>query len=263
MHPSTGMRAVNEIDQIARFEIRGMPHVGGGEERHPRRAAGHERVRGGAAARADRPAAQLPHDCCRPVRARRSASVARRIARCSGAKFFHDRLRRVGRAQLPRRLAGRRRGELPAPIRDYVDKTRRALFPCRRGVVCGDRDRRQRRRARRDREAGDSAIRFFGLFLPPGHLIHIDEWMNTPIYPNSTERLQSGQAIQVDIIPGDGLGVFHLEYRGRHRPSRRTGTRRIRGAAPGCVVAHRSAARVHGGRGRQSASSRRFYRYAT
>ena len=28
---------------------------------------------------------------------------------------------------------------------------------------------------------------FFQLVLNPGHLIHIDEWMNTPVYPGSTE----------------------------------------------------------------------------
>ena len=45
---------------------------------------------------------------------------------------------------------------------------------------------------------------FFNLILNPGHLIHIDEWMNTPIYPGSTETLRAGQAIQCDIIPAAG-----------------------------------------------------------
>ena len=40
--------------------------------------------------------------------------------------------------------------------------------------------------------------------LNPGHLIHIDEWMNTPVYPGSTERFVSSQAIQCDIIPAVG-----------------------------------------------------------
>ena len=51
---------------------------------------------------------------------------------------------------------------------------------------------------------------FFGVFLNPGHLIHLDEWMNTPIYPGSTERLQSGQAIQLDIIPATGSPYFTI-----------------------------------------------------
>jgi Xaa-Pro aminopeptidase len=45
---------------------------------------------------------------------------------------------------------------------------------------------------------------FFNLILNPGHLIHLDEWMNTPVYPNSRETLKSGQAIQCDIIPAAG-----------------------------------------------------------
>ena len=49
---------------------------------------------------------------------------------------------------------------------------------------------------------------FFGLILNPGHLIHIDEWMNTPIYLNSTETLRSHQAIQLDIIPATGSAYF-------------------------------------------------------
>jgi hypothetical protein len=49
---------------------------------------------------------------------------------------------------------------------------------------------------------------FFGLILNPGHLIHIDEWMNTPIYRNSTETLHSHQAVQLDIIPATGSAYF-------------------------------------------------------
>jgi hypothetical protein len=49
---------------------------------------------------------------------------------------------------------------------------------------------------------------FFNVALNPGHLIHLDEWVNTPIYPNSKERLQSGQAIQLDIIPATGTPYF-------------------------------------------------------
>lgn len=49
---------------------------------------------------------------------------------------------------------------------------------------------------------------FFGLILNPGHLIHIDEWMNTPIYRHSQETLRSHQAIQLDIIPATGSSYF-------------------------------------------------------
>lgn len=41
----------------------------------------------------------------------------------------------------------------------------------------------------------------FGIFLNPGHLIHLDEWLSSPIYPGSDVPLRSGMAIQVDVIP--------------------------------------------------------------
>jgi hypothetical protein len=41
----------------------------------------------------------------------------------------------------------------------------------------------------------------FGIFLNPGHLIHLDEWVSSPIYSGSTIPLHSGMAIQVDVIP--------------------------------------------------------------
>ena len=42
----------------------------------------------------------------------------------------------------------------------------------------------------------------FGLFLNPGHLIGLDEWMSSPIYQGSVEPLASGMALQMDVIPG-------------------------------------------------------------
>jgi len=41
----------------------------------------------------------------------------------------------------------------------------------------------------------------FGIYLNPGHLIHLDEWISSPIYKNSKIKLRSGMAMQVDIIP--------------------------------------------------------------
>lgn len=37
--------------------------------------------------------------------------------------------------------------------------------------------------------------------LNPGHLIGDEEWMSSPIYPESEERIQSGMLFQTDIIP--------------------------------------------------------------
>jgi len=40
-----------------------------------------------------------------------------------------------------------------------------------------------------------------GPALNPGHLIHLDEWVNSPFFIGSPHRLRSGMALQCDIIP--------------------------------------------------------------
>ncbi|HUG63027.1 MAG TPA: M24 family metallopeptidase [Methylomirabilota bacterium] len=41
----------------------------------------------------------------------------------------------------------------------------------------------------------------YGIALNPGHLIHHDEWLSSPIFPGSDMPLRSGMAMQVDVIP--------------------------------------------------------------
>ena len=49
---------------------------------------------------------------------------------------------------------------------------------------------------------------FFGIFLNPGHQLHLDEWVNSPIYAGSDIALASGMAFQVDVIPATGTDYF-------------------------------------------------------
>ena len=49
---------------------------------------------------------------------------------------------------------------------------------------------------------------FFGIFLNPGHQIHLDEWVNSPVAAGSRIELRSGMAMQVDIIPATGTDHF-------------------------------------------------------
>ena len=56
-----------------------------------------------------------------------------------------------------------------------------------------------------DRHLGDP---FFGISLNPGHQIHLDEWVNSPVSRGSTIQLRSGMALQVDIIPATGTDYF-------------------------------------------------------
>jgi hypothetical protein len=49
---------------------------------------------------------------------------------------------------------------------------------------------------------------FFGVKLNPGHYIHLDEWVSSPIYSGSQIELKSGAALQVDVIPATGTPYF-------------------------------------------------------
>jgi Xaa-Pro aminopeptidase len=97
--------------------------------------------------------------------------------------------------------------ELPDEIRDYVDRLVGPYFGAvvewyetlRVGLPGGA------LQAVVDRHLGDP---FFGIFLNPGHQIHLDEWVNSPISPGSAIPLRSGMAFQVDIIPATGGPYF-------------------------------------------------------
>jgi hypothetical protein len=49
---------------------------------------------------------------------------------------------------------------------------------------------------------------FFGVGLNPGHNIHLDEWMHSPMKKNGKLKLVSGMALQCDIIPATGTDYF-------------------------------------------------------
>ncbi len=97
--------------------------------------------------------------------------------------------------------------ELPEPIRDYVDRLVGPYFAAiaewyaaiRIGQTGGALFEIIERRL------GDP---FFGIFLNPGHQLHLDEWVNSPIFAGSQIELRSGMAFQVDVIPATGTPYF-------------------------------------------------------
>ena len=97
--------------------------------------------------------------------------------------------------------------ELPAGISDYVDRLVGPYFEAiaewygalRVGQTGGALYKIVRR------HLGDP---FFGVSLNPGHQIHLDEWVNSPIGPGSQVELRSGMAFQVDVIPATGTDYF-------------------------------------------------------
>lgn len=52
----------------------------------------------------------------------------------------------------------------------------------------------------------------YGWTLNPGHLSADEEWMSSPVYPQSTESIESGMLFQIDIIPSvSGYGGVSCE----------------------------------------------------
>jgi hypothetical protein len=97
--------------------------------------------------------------------------------------------------------------ELPAPIGDYIERLVAPYFEAvaawYEGLHIG-----QTGGALYDavmRKLGDP---FFGIFLNPGHLIGLDEWINSPFAAGSTIELRSGMAFQADVIPATGTDYF-------------------------------------------------------
>jgi len=97
--------------------------------------------------------------------------------------------------------------ELPVGIRDYVDRLVAPYFQAiaewYRAIRVGQRG--GVLQAIVDRRLGDP---FFGIFLNPGHQLHLDEWVSSPIYPGSGVELRSGMVLQVDVIPATGTEYF-------------------------------------------------------
>jgi hypothetical protein len=103
--------------------------------------------------------------------------------------------------------------ELPADIRDYADRLVGPYFEAiaewygalhvgqTGGVLWSI----------IDRHLGDP---FFGIFLNPGHLIGLDEWVHSPVARGSEVALRSGMAMQVDVIPATGTDYFTTNIEG-------------------------------------------------
>lgn len=90
--------------------------------------------------------------------------------------------------------------DLPAAARDYVDAFAGPYFTAmvewfrllRIGTPGGELDRLIREQLPFNR---------FGIAINAGHLIHLDEWLSSPVYPGSTDPIQSGMVMQADVIP--------------------------------------------------------------
>ncbi|WP_417309197.1 aminopeptidase P family N-terminal domain-containing protein [Devosia sp.] len=201
MHPSTGLRATNEVAQIAQFEFSAV--------------AASEAVK--ALIAGIRPGMSefdairlmglgvLPHTCHTMLS---SGEGLAGLSSPSGRELLPGDpvTTAVG---YPGGLSSRLgwlaadAQDLPENARDYVERLAGPYFACAAewyetigiGVTGGEIDALVRR------HLGGS---FFNLILNPGHLTHLDEWLSTPVYPGSTEQFTSGNMVQCDIIPAVG-----------------------------------------------------------
>lgn len=201
MHSVKGLRAVNEIDQLAQFEFSAVA----ASEAIKRLIAN---VRPGMREFALVETMRLnglPHACHTML-----STGSRLVGLDSPSSRIIDKGDPLTTAvgywgALSSRVGWVAAGpeDLPEAARDYVERLAAPYFECAAewyetigiGVAGGTIDALVRKRL--DTE-------FFRLALNPGHLIHIDEWMNTPVYPGSSEAFMSGQAVQIDIIPAVG-----------------------------------------------------------
>ncbi len=94
----------------------------------------------------------------------------------------------------------RNKAGLPTSARDYVEQFAAPYFAAmdewfsmmRPGVIGGEIYKMIHRLLPDD---------LFGITLNPGHLIHLDEWLSSPITPESSIPLASGMVMQSDVIP--------------------------------------------------------------
>ena len=227
--PADGLRIINEVDQLAAFEYAACQTSDGVRrlllglrpgmtEREAVRLLGWNgtplschlmltagpRATLGLLSPSDR-----PHRAGRPV---------------------HGRVRHLGRADLPGRASSSRTPpSCPRGIADYVERLVAPYFEAvaewyealHIGLTGGT------LQAIIDRRLGDP---FFGIFLNPGHQLHLDEWVNSPVCPGSTIELRSGMAFQVDIIPATGTDYFTTNIEDGLALADEASARRDRGA---------------------------------
>lgn len=199
MHPANGLRAINDVDQIAYFEFAAtyasqalrnvlfgikagmtefeavtlMAQPGLPLSCHLMLSSG------------DRASLGLPSPSLKKMQRGDKTTMAYGIWGALNA--------RAG-------WLARDENDLPDDVQDYVDKLVKPYFTAIAewyetvgiGVTGGA------LYSVIQKHMGDP---FFGIGLNPGHLIHLDEWVHSPIYEGSTMTLQSGMAIQVDVIP--------------------------------------------------------------
>lgn len=206
MHPQDGLRCVNEAEQIACFE--------------------HAATKTSSAIRdfiqGLRPG-MSEHEACRNMRLdgamqsvhiNMSSGPRARYGLCSPSNRVIERGDAIvlgyglpGALNCRAGFVAERAEELPPGIHDYIERLVAPYFAAAVawyetigiGVAGG---------TLHDAVMSRLADPFFGIGLNPGHLIHLDEWVHSPVRKGSRFTLRSGMALQCDIIPATGTAWF-------------------------------------------------------
>ncbi|WP_313260641.1 M24 family metallopeptidase [Lacrimispora sp.] len=90
--------------------------------------------------------------------------------------------------------------ELPRSQKDYLE---RVVYPYYNAVVAWLENLRINKSGKEIYQVIETVLpkEQYGWSLNPGHLTADEEWMSSPIYPGSENRIQSGMIFQIDIIP--------------------------------------------------------------
>jgi Creatinase/Prolidase N-terminal domain len=206
MHPESGLRVINEADQLAAFEAAAT--------RTSRAVLGVIRsIRPGMSEYEALTAMQLDgfpqsthvNFCSGPRAKYGLPSPNFRVMETGDPIAFGIGL--MGALNCRCGFLAHSENDLPAEIRDYVPKLVAPYFEAvvawyeaiGIGVEGG---------AVYDAVMSRIGDPFFGIGLNPGHLIHLDEWVHSPVKKGSRQRFASGMAVQCDIIPATGTPWF-------------------------------------------------------
>jgi hypothetical protein len=206
MNPDGGLRIDNDIDQIAAFEF-GASHASAAVSRllHGVRAGMTELEASQTMQPILLPFSYHPTMLSGPNAAYGVASASDRVLEigdpvCVGLGYWGGNTARAG-------FLVNDASQLPDGAGDYLEKLAAPYYATaaawyetiRIGLTAGE---------LYDVTFSRIGDPFFGVYLNPGHFIHLDEWPSSPVSEGSGVVFKSGNAIQLDIIPITG-SMYH------------------------------------------------------
>ena len=206
MHPAEGLRTINEADQIACFEYAATKTSAALRRFILGVRPGMTEFEACRNMRLDGTMQSVHINMCSGPRARYGlpSPTSRMIERGDPIVLGHG---LMGALNCRAGFMAESAADLPAETSDYVQKLVAPYFEAACawyetvGIGVTGAEVYEAVMAR----VGDP---FFGVTLNPGHLIHLDEWVHSPISKGSRLPLASGMALQCDIIPATGTAYF-------------------------------------------------------